>query len=202
MSSWVRACLRQKYRRQHVEKAARSTTLGQAISYRFKRDAKGWRGFVSTQMMDVPMVTDQYRGSIGIDPNAWRLPLVTYGRSTRQVEAIINDAVAGVVQYAKEVGKPIVVERLDFRRKKAALWGQRQSRRRKRDWKRVGKGYYPPNNIDHGRGGNIGDHAQVVVAIRMYCHNLAQLLILAKLDDRDHDSRGNIYGPKFMDMTA
>ena len=39
-------------------------TLGQAISYRFKRDGKGWRVFVSTQMMDVPVVTDRRRGAI------------------------------------------------------------------------------------------------------------------------------------------
>ena len=34
-------------RRRHGEKAARATGLGQALSYRFKRDAKGWRVFVS-----------------------------------------------------------------------------------------------------------------------------------------------------------
>ena len=32
------------YRREHGEKEARVTALGQAISYRFKRDAKGWAG--------------------------------------------------------------------------------------------------------------------------------------------------------------
>ena len=37
------------YRREHGEKAARATNLGQAISYRFKRDGKGWRVFVSTR---------------------------------------------------------------------------------------------------------------------------------------------------------
>ena len=30
-----------------------ATNLGKAISYRFKRDGKGWRVFVSTRMMDV-----------------------------------------------------------------------------------------------------------------------------------------------------
>ena len=58
------------YRRQHGEKAARATDLGQAISYRFKWDGKGWRVFVSTQMMDVPVVTDRRRGAIGVDLNA------------------------------------------------------------------------------------------------------------------------------------
>ena len=116
-------------------------TLGQAISYRFKRDGKGWRVFVSTEMMDVPVVTDRRRGAIGVDLNAdhlavaetdasgnyvkaWRVPLVTYGKSNHQAEALIGDAVSGVVQYAREVGKPIVIEKLDFRQKKAVLEGE------------------------------------------------------------------------------
>ena len=129
------------YRREHGDKAARSTSLGQAISYRFKRDGKGWRVFVSTEMTDVPVVTDRRRGALGVDLNAdhlavaetdasgnylnaWRVPLVTYGKSQRQSEALIGDAVASVVEYAKEVGKPVVIEKLDFRQKKAALEGE------------------------------------------------------------------------------
>ena len=128
-------------RREHGEKAARSTNLGQAISYRFKRDAKGWRVFVTTRMMDVPVATDRRLGTIGVDfnadhlavaetdasgnwLNAWRVPLVTYGKSTHQAEALIGDAVASVVAYAKAVGKPIVIERLDFRQKKSVLEGE------------------------------------------------------------------------------
>ena len=128
------------YQRQHGEKEARSTELGQAISYRFKRDGWGWRVFVTTRMMDVPVVTDRRRGAIGVDLNAdhlavaetnasgnclnaWRVPLVPYGKSTHQAEALIGDAVASVVAYARDVGKPIVIERLDFRQKKAVLEG-------------------------------------------------------------------------------
>ena len=87
------------------------------------------------------MVTDQRRGAIGVDfnadhlavaetdasgncSNAWRVPLATYGKSAHQAEALIGDAVASVVACAKEAGKPIVIERLDFRQKKAALEGQ------------------------------------------------------------------------------
>ena len=36
-------------RRRDGDKAARATSLGQAISYRFKRDEKGWRVFVTTE---------------------------------------------------------------------------------------------------------------------------------------------------------
>ena len=130
-----------RYRREHGEKAARASELGQAISYRFKRDEKGWRVFVSTSMMDVPVVTDKRRGSVGVDLNADHLavcetdasgnyvnasgvPLVTYGKSQHQAEAIIGDAVARVVAYARDVSKPIVIERLDFRQKKAVLEGE------------------------------------------------------------------------------
>ena len=129
------------YRREHGEKTARATELGQAISYRFKRDGKGWRVFVTTNMMGVAVVTDQRLGAIGVDlnadhlavaetdasgncVNAWRTPLVTYGQSQRKAEALIGDAGASVVRYAREVGKPIVIEKLDFRQKKAALEGQ------------------------------------------------------------------------------
>ena len=129
------------YRRAHGDKAARATELGQAISYRFKRDKKGWRVFATTQMMDVPVVTDKRCGAIGVDLNAdhlavcetdasgnpvysFSVPLVTYGKSQHQAEAIIGDAVASVVDYARETGKPIVIEKMDFRQKKIALEGE------------------------------------------------------------------------------
>ena len=129
------------YRRQHGEKAARATTLGQAISYRFKRDAKGWRVFATTELPEVEITTDRRRGAIGVDlnadhlavaetdasgnyVNAWRVPLVTYGKGHHQAEALIGDAVAIVVGYARGAGKPLVIERLDFRQKKAVLEGE------------------------------------------------------------------------------
>ena len=38
---------------------------------------------------------------------AWRVPLVTYGKSHHQAEALIGDAVNGRGGYAREVGKPV-----------------------------------------------------------------------------------------------
>ena len=129
------------YRRKHGEKEARATRFGQAISYRFKRDAKGWRVFATTELPEVEVTTDRRRGAVGVDLNvdhlavaetdasgnyvkAWRVPLVTYGKSHHQAEALIGDAVSGVVGYARGVGKPLVIERLDFRQKKAVLEGE------------------------------------------------------------------------------
>ena len=37
---------------------------------------------------------------------AWRVPLVTYGKNTNQAEALIGDAVAGVVEYARKLANP------------------------------------------------------------------------------------------------
>ena len=82
------------YRRKHGEKEARATTLGQAISYRFERDAKGWRVFAATELPEIEITTDHRRGPIKVDlnadhlavaqtdasgnyVNAWRVPLVT-----------------------------------------------------------------------------------------------------------------------------
>ena len=102
---------------------------------------------MSTRMMDVPVVTDRRRGAIGVDLNAdhlavaeavasgdglntWRMPLVIYGQSQHQAGARKGDAVASVVRYARNAGKPIVIERLDFRHKNAVLKGESRKYRR------------------------------------------------------------------------
>ena len=77
--------------------------------------------FATTKLTHVPVVTDHRRGAVGVDLNAdhlavaetdascncldaWRVPLVTYGKSWRQAEALIGDAVAGVIGRAREAG--------------------------------------------------------------------------------------------------
>ena len=57
------------------------------------------------------------------------------------------------------------------------------------------------NDIDHGHGGRIGEIVQDVVNCQMYYHDLARLLILAKLGDRGRNARGNPYGPRFIETT-
>ena len=125
----------------------RATALGQAINYRFKRDARGWRVFATTEMAKAAVVTNRSLGAIGVDLNAdhmavtetdrsgnfvnsFSVPLVTYGKSAHQAEALIGDAVAGVVEYARQARKPLVIERLDFQRKRAALEGESPRRSR------------------------------------------------------------------------
>jgi hypothetical protein len=53
------------------------------------------------------------------------------------------------------------------------------------------------NHVDHGRRINIEGLEQNVVNWTLHHHNLARYLILAKLGNRDRDTRGIFAGPKF-----
>lgn len=115
-----------------------ATHYGVALSYRFKRDKKGWRVFISIPVQKRKIVTSQERGVIGIDINADHLaitetdrfgnpiakksiPLNTYGKNRNQTKALIGNVCAIVVDDAKRVGKPLVIEHLDFQKRKAEL---------------------------------------------------------------------------------
>ena len=110
----------------------------QALSYRFLRDGKGWRVFLTTNRPEIKTLSVKTSGVIGINLNADRLavseidrfgnminsqdiPLVTYGKDSDQAKALIGDAVKEAVALAEKVLKPIVIEKLDFSKKKAAL---------------------------------------------------------------------------------
>jgi IS605 OrfB family transposase len=111
---------------------------GQAISYRFIRDDKGWRVMVSTDFPKIKTISFRQAGAIGVDINedclavseidrygnlagTCVISLVTYGKSTNQAKAIIGDVVKEIVAQAIEARKPIVIEKLDFKKKRAEL---------------------------------------------------------------------------------
>ncbi len=119
-------------------------SYGQAITYRFLRDEKGWRVFVSTARPQVPIKTLKHIGTIGIDLNANHIalletdrfgnpievktiPLNTYGKSKGQTEAIIGEAVKVIVERSEKTLKPIVIEDLDFSQKKSILFWEKSS---------------------------------------------------------------------------
>jgi len=111
---------------------------GQAITYRFFHDKKGWRVFVSTTLPEPHWITNPQLGRVGIDINADHLavvetdrfgnpiyresiPCMLYGKTQKESEAIIGDACAKAVEIANRTKKPLVVEKLDFSRKKRDL---------------------------------------------------------------------------------
>ncbi len=111
---------------------------GMAISYRFKKDEKGWRCFASTTLEEQKKVTREDIGVIGVDINVDHLaivetdrmgnpishrviPLDIYGKDTHQSKAVIGDAVIHVIQFSLKTEKPVVLEKLSFQKKKTQL---------------------------------------------------------------------------------
>jgi IS605 OrfB family transposase len=111
---------------------------GQALSYRFKRDAKGWRVFVSSAGIAPERVTILQAGCIGVDQNdgfvtvsetdrhgnviaSENVPMPTRHLGTKATTTAIAQVVKRIVADAVRTCKPISVERLDFARKKAQL---------------------------------------------------------------------------------
>jgi len=111
---------------------------GQALSYRFKKDAKGWRIFLSTNLKKPEPISREGIGVIGIDLNVDHIayietdrfgnpigkrivPWVSYGKTRGQLKALTGDICKEIVDKAKETKKPLVIEKLDFKKKKLAL---------------------------------------------------------------------------------
>lgn len=111
---------------------------GQAITYRFKKDAKGWRLFVSTNVTPEKFITNSKDGVIGVDINSDHLavaeldrygnllqkitlPLNLYDKSLHQNKALIGDATKQIISLCEKTKKPLVVENLDFQKKRAQL---------------------------------------------------------------------------------
>ena len=116
----------------------------QAINYRFLKDDKGWRVFVSIALPEVKLTSLKNIGVIGVDVNAdhiaitetdrygnpieyFSVPCNTYGKTTGQRKAIIGEAVKQTIAFAISRKKPIIIEKLDFQKKKSAL--EKQNRK-------------------------------------------------------------------------
>jgi hypothetical protein len=112
--------------------------VGQAMSYRFLLDDKGWRVFASTALRQSPTFSDVRLGAIGVDFNvgfisvsetdrvgniiaSQDVPMVTAGLSKHVAQSAIGVAVKKVLAIACKARKPISIEYLDFAKKKAQL---------------------------------------------------------------------------------
>jgi IS605 OrfB family transposase len=111
---------------------------GQALCYRFKRDEKGWRVFVSVGVPPSPLITNEQLGRIGVDINydhislvetdrfgnpihKETIPLCLTGKNEHQSKALIGEASKKIVEIAQHAKKPIVLEKLNFKQKKISL---------------------------------------------------------------------------------
>jgi IS605 OrfB family transposase len=111
---------------------------GQALSYRFKKDKKGFRVFVSTALEKKDPISREGYGYIGIDINidhiaytetdrfgnpvdSKKLPWICNGKSRNQVKATTGDLCKILLNKSIETNKPLVIEKLDFQKKKLSL---------------------------------------------------------------------------------
>ena len=108
-----------------------------AITWTFKRDAKGWRAFAAITEVTIAAATKA--GSIGVDFNAGHLAIAIIGAdgnprakdlrridfaagpSTDQQRDAMGCAVRELIDLAIERQLPIVIEDLDFQKKKTEL---------------------------------------------------------------------------------
>lgn len=112
--------------------------LGKAMNYLFKKDKKSWRIFVTIEKERPELISKKNIGTIGVDINANHIALVetdrfgnildkktfaccTYGKSKNQSLAIIGDAVKKIVKKTTDSQKPLMLEKLDFKKKKNNL---------------------------------------------------------------------------------
>ena len=117
---------------------------GQALTFRLKKDAKGWRLFVTTDIQLPRPITRKERGVIAVDINSDHLavvetdrfgnlfhtlniPLHLHNSSKDKVRAIIGNASAQIIALCEKTQKPLVLENLDFKKKKAQLREQSPS---------------------------------------------------------------------------
>lgn len=136
----LKSCEERK--RLHALKDPKAISYGVPISYRFKRDKKGWRVFINVPVAKSHSTTSSRQGIIGLDINANHLAVAeadrfgnpigkksialnTYGKNQNQAKALIGNACAELVAYAKTKGKTLVIENLDFQKKKAEVSASR-----------------------------------------------------------------------------
>jgi IS605 OrfB family transposase len=121
-----------------IKEAEFLSGMGQALSYRFVQDNKGWRVLVSTSVPFETDVPNYARGALGIDFNAGFVSVASLNASghketlvdlrydrhqatSRQNKTAMQALAKQIVDQAKAEQKPIVIESLDFARKKSAL---------------------------------------------------------------------------------
>lgn len=115
---------------------------GRAITFRFKCDSKGWRVFASTNIEMPKPTTNSKNGVIAVDINSDHLaiaeidrfgnlvqgltiPLNLNNTTNHQARALIGDASAQIIALCEKTQKPLVIEDLDFQKKRTQLREQR-----------------------------------------------------------------------------
>ena len=121
---------------------------GGPVTWRFKRDDRGWRAFVTfTREPETPVTASLGGGCLSVDVNhghwavarlsptgdkleIYTIPCVTYGRGSAGTADAVRQAAADLVDMAKGLCLPVACEELDFAARKRGLadMGPRRAR--------------------------------------------------------------------------
>lgn len=110
----------------------------QALSYRFIKEKGHWYVHLTLDFKGPDCMTDKSYGALGVDLNpsciavsqidpygnpirSWQIPTPLRGKKSNQACAILGDAIAKIVEDARNERIPIVIEKLDFESKKQEL---------------------------------------------------------------------------------
>jgi IS605 OrfB family transposase len=119
-------------------RSGRSQKYYTSITYRFMKREKGWYVNATVERETPKVGTSNGNGLIGIDINAgflaiceidrfgnpiksWTINMPMYSRRKEQVSASISDAIKEVLEYAILVQKEVMIEKLNFSKKKTQL---------------------------------------------------------------------------------
>jgi IS605 OrfB family transposase len=143
---------------------------GQAITWRFMRESNGsWRVSFTTETWAPTQRTHRLLGAVGVDLNAGfvtvaetdcsgniltscKIVIPEVGRTAGQRAAARGEAVKEVIQLCQRTSKPLVLEELDFSRKKRELQGRNPQSRRKLS----ALGYRALQQLFHARARDAG----------------------------------------------
>ena len=132
-------CLEENEKRKRLRLAKKEYShFGKALNFLFKKDKKGWRVFVTIEKEAPDLKSKNSIGTIGIDINADHIAFsetdrcgniinkktfscTTYGKSKKQSLAIIGDVSKEIIKMASLAEKPVVLEDLNFEKKKTDL---------------------------------------------------------------------------------
>ncbi|WP_245527883.1 Atg14 domain-containing protein [Ammonifex degensii] len=132
------------YGQEHLDRVKRPVCVVKGrkvyrtVTYRFVRRNGVWYLFATVERDDPAPSTSRWNGAVGVDlndgflqvgevdrfgnpVNEFKVPVAMRDRRRGQVTAALGEAVKKVVLYAKEKGKPVAIEDLDFTAKKRGL---------------------------------------------------------------------------------
>jgi IS605 OrfB family transposase len=135
---WIDAALEPKRIVSNGKKKSSRVGSTAPLTHRFVRKDGRWYIHTTVERPDIPWISSKANGAIGIDLNvdniAWahcdsngnlkahgQIPLEMKGKSSEQSQDILSNALSDIIVLAKTLQCPIVIEKLDFAKKKSGL---------------------------------------------------------------------------------